>query len=186
MPRRGFGVLVAGCVLVSGVAMAQPRSDMEDEDGTAKKNAWAEAEVALPPAPKPDDLLPFEPKAATGYRFFVDAQSIVISGDGVVHYTLVMRSASGAENITYEGLRCETYEQKVYAYGRRDGKWSPASSAQWQSVGTQDVFRQRRVLADDFFCRDNKMVKTRAEAIQRFKYPGPPTGGTTVRWRDAF
>ena len=186
MPRCGFRTLLAACALATAVAHAQPRSDMEDEDELAKKKAWAEAEIALPPAPKPGDLLSFEPKAATGYHFFVDGQSIAISGDGVVHYTLVMRSASGAENVSYEGIRCETYEQKVYAYGRRDGKWSPASSAQWQPIGTQDTFRQRRVLADDFFCRDNRMVRTRAEAIQRFKYPGPPTGGTTVRWRDAF
>ena len=175
-------MMVAWCALLPLAAVAQGR-DAGDEPEIKPR---AEAEVKLPAMPKPGNLLEFEPNAATRNRFFVDAESIAITGDGAVRYTLIVRSPSGAQNLFYEGIRCETFERKIYARGGSDGVWLPTRASEWQPVDYQDGYRQRRVLASDFFCRDNRMVKSRDEAIQRFKYPGQPTGGTTIRWRDVF
>lgn len=171
------------CALLPSLAMAQSRN--ESDDGADPK-PFAELEVKLPALPKPENLLKFEPSSASNNRFYVDAASIFVGDDGTVRYTLVIESASGAQNISHEGIRCETFEQKIYAYGGRDGMWRPTRAPQWRPVNYQDSYRQRRVLAADYFCRDNRMVKSREAAIQLLKYPQPPTGGTTVRWRDAF
>src|SRR5450631_3218972 len=111
------------CALLPLAALAQPRADVEDD---SESKPHGELEVKLPAMPKAENLLPFEAGAASSNRFFIDAQSILVGDDGIVRYTLVIRSASGAENVSYEGMRCETVEQKYYAFGRRDGSWSSA------------------------------------------------------------
>jgi len=148
------------------------------------KKQFSETEFKLPPGSKPGNLLSFEPSSATRNRFYVDAQSIAVGADGVVRYTLVIRSPSGAENVSFEGIRCETFEQKIYAYGRRDGTWSPVKTAEWRPIDNNEIDHRHIVLARDYFCPDNRIVKSPEVAIQRFKYPGPPAGGTRVKVPD--
>jgi hypothetical protein len=151
---------------------AQSRADGEDE-GAAKSPA--ELEVKLPAMPQPANLLPFEPSAASSNRFFIDAESISVNDDGTVRYTLVARSPSGAENVSYEGIRCDTIEQKYYAFGRRDGTWSNARSSVWRRIEYKEVNRQHGVLYKDYFCPDGSPILSAKDAINRFKY-GVPYG----------
>ena len=167
--------LLAGCLLLPAAAGAQPRADREQDDGP---RWWVELEVKLPPFPKREDLLAFEVSPASSNRFLIDPQSIAVGSDEVVRYTLVVRSPGGAENISYEGIRCETREQKYYALGRRDGTWSNARSSEWRYIEYKDLNRQHGVLFADYFCPDKKRpIKSSAEAIQRFRYGAPPRGG---------
>jgi hypothetical protein len=162
-------------MLLPAAAGAQPRPDMEAEQGT---KTWVELELKLPPFPKTENLIPFEASGASRNRFYIDPQSIAVGGDGVVRYTLVIKGSGGGENVSYEGIRCETREQKYYAFGRRDGTWSNARSSEWRYIEYKDVNRQHGVLYADFFCFNRKTpVKTPAEAIQRLKYGVPPRGG---------
>ena len=35
-------------------------------------------------------------------------------------------------NVSYEGIRCQTNERKVYAYGRANNEaWAPAKMGKW-------------------------------------------------------
>jgi hypothetical protein len=161
-------------MLLPAAAGAQPRPDPEEE-GTETR---VELEVKLPPYPKSENLIPFDVSAASGNRFYVDSGSISIGSDGVVRYTLVIKGPGGGENVSYEGIRCETRQQKYYAFGRRDGTWSNARSGDWRLIEYQDINRQHAVLYADFFCPDrNRPVKSAAEAVNRFKYGVPPGGG---------
>jgi hypothetical protein len=149
-------LLLACSVLLPAATAAQPRPDMEEEEGKGKP--WVELEVKLPLFPKPENLLQFDPSAASSNHFYIDPGSISIGSDGAVRYTLVVRSSSGAENVSYEGIRCETREQKYYAFGGRDGTWSKAR------------------LSADYFCPDRKPVKSSRDAVNRFKYGVPRIG----------
>ena len=170
---RAAALLLAGCMLLPAAAGAQPRPDLEEEGS----KSWVELEARLPPFPKTENLIPFEVSAASSNRFYIDPQSIAVGSDGVVRYTLVIKGSGGGENISYEGIRCETQQQKYFAFGRRDGTWSNAHSSGWRRIEYQDINRQHSVLFADYFCRDRSSpVKSPAEAIQRFKYGPAPRG----------
>ncbi len=163
-------------MLLPAAAGAQPRADLERDEGTG---TWVELEAKLPLFPKTENLIAFDVSGATRNRFYIDPQSLTVGSDGVMRYTLVIRGSGGGENISYEGIRCETREQKYYAFGRRDGTWSNARSNEWRYIEYKEANRQHGVLYLDYFCPDKKRpVKSPAEAIQRFKYGVPPRVGS--------
>jgi hypothetical protein len=168
-------LLLACCLLLPASTTAQPRPDQEKE--AEDKKPWVELELKLPAFPKPENLLRFEPNAWSSNRFYIDQESISVASDGVARYTLVIRSAGGAENISYEGIRCETVEQKYYASGRRDGTWSQARSSEWRRIEYKEINRQHAVLYADYFCPDRKLIKSSRDAVNRFKYGVLRSGG---------
>ena len=143
-------------------------------DDDAEKKEFIEGEVKLPAAPKAENLLPFEASAASSNRLFLDAQSITVS-DRLVRYTLVVRSQSGVDNVSYEGMRCETREQKTYAYGRRDGSWATPRASEWRPIPEAQL--HHRVLFRDYFCPTGGAVQSPKDVIGRLKY-GVPTNET--------
>ncbi|MBZ0105295.1 MAG: CNP1-like family protein [Sulfuricella denitrificans] len=146
-----------------------------------EEKSWAEVETQLPPAPKLENLLPFFVSASTDNRFFVDSASLTLGEDGVVRYTLLIRSAGGANNITYEGMRCSSGEFKRYAFGRHDGSWGKARDAKWEDIRYKDINRQHHMLYDDFFCPHGISVKSATEAIDALKR-GEHPGSKGIAW----
>jgi len=173
--RRRWLTSLASCALIAPLmASAQPVSIFPGDDDAEKKE-FIEREVKLPPFPKDGSLLQFDPSAANSNRFFVDADSISIDDDGTVRYTLVIKTPSGGENVSYEAMRCETTELKAFAFGRRDGTWSNARAPAWRKIRYQDVNRQHGVLYAHYFCPDGAPIASVKDAINRFKY-GVPYG----------
>ena len=173
--KRRWLTSLASCALIAPLmASAQPVSICPGDDDAEKKE-FIEREVKLPPFPKDGSLLQFDPSAANSNRFFVDADSISIDDDGTVRYTLVVKTPGGGENVSYEAIRCDTTEQKAYAFGRRDGTWSNARAPVWRKIRYQDVNRQHGVLYAHYFCPDGAPIASVKDAINRFKY-GVPYG----------
>ncbi len=83
------------------------------------------------PFPDAENLIPFRVGYHTDTKYLIDGNSLSLGADGVIRYTLLVISASGARNVSYEGLRCATAERRVYAFGRSDKTWSKARSNQW-------------------------------------------------------
>jgi hypothetical protein len=123
-------------------------------------------EVAAPPPryPRAGDLVAVDVPAPSGVRFFVDATTLSVGTDRVVRYVLVGRSASGIDNVTFEGLRCSPREFRVYALGRPDRSWGGSPGA-WQTTRSADVSPARRALAEDYFCADGLPVRDAGEAV---------------------
>jgi hypothetical protein len=69
---------------------------------------WVELAAQLPPYPQTENLLEFNVSSATRNRHYVDAASISVGSDKVVRYTVVIESAGGARNVSFEGMRCAT------------------------------------------------------------------------------
>ena len=159
--------VLAVCFLLPQLAAAQP-----DDEPAAR---WVEEEVKLPPFPKSDRLVGFAPSGASSNQFFIDADSITAGRDGVMRYTLVIRGPGGGQNVSYEGIRCETREQKYYAFGRPDGTWANARSPQWKRIEYRDINRQHGVLYDDYLCAERKRTRTPQDALQRLRYGTPRT-----------
>jgi hypothetical protein len=144
-------------------------SDAADEEA----KAWTELEVPLPSPPKPAGLVEFAVSGATSNRFFIDVDSLSVGKDEVVRYALVVRSPSGAENVSFEGIRCETREVKFYAFGQRNGSWSPARDSQWRYIEYREANRQHGVLFKDIFCGDGARPFKAPQIVQRLRYGVP-------------
>ncbi|HTP95365.1 MAG TPA: CNP1-like family protein, partial [Burkholderiales bacterium] len=158
--------LAAAALLLAGVQVGHAQLSDTDEDGN-----WTEQQLKLPPYPKPADLVQFPVGATGGNRFFVDSTSVNIGADGVVRYTLVIRSPSGAENVSFEGMRCSTGERRVYAFGHRDGTWADARASTWTKLRATDLNNHYSVLYREHFCPDKRIVKTVAIAVQSLRFP---------------
>ena len=155
--------LLRPIALLITIFIALPASaQQEDADGAPA--VWQETAVTLPAAPIKENLLSFNPNASGTMKFALDAKSLTVEKDEVVRYTLVITSASGASNVSYEGIRCKTMEKKSYAFGQADNSWAVAKRDAWDAIADGRVNRQHITLAKDFFC-DGSRVAGKAETI---------------------
>ena len=146
---------------LAAAACTAPKPLSEDD---LEGKPWEVQRTWLPPYPKDGSLLSVRVGSTRPFTFFIDPNSVSVRQDGIVRYTLVARSLSGAVNVSYEGIRCETYQTRTYAFGRSDGTWVQARSQQWTSY-SQYQTDQHLVLADDFFCSASG-AKTAEEVVR--------------------
>jgi hypothetical protein len=155
-PARG-ALSLAALALAAGCA---GRTSPFVDELAAKP--WEGQKALLPPYPN-GKLVPFY-VGPSAFSFFVDPASVKVGDDGAVRYTLVARSASGATNVSYEGIRCGAYESRVYAFGQSDGTWSRATNSQWTPINRLATSPQAS-LSDDFFCSQRGPVRTTDDAL---------------------
>ena len=167
--RKSRPLRYAAAFLLLAVAVWPAASQLfRDTDFDEEKVPWKEIEAQIPPYPKPDNLIPFEPSAATPHRYYIDAASLSLGEDGVTRYTVVIKAAGGATNVTYEGVRCETREQKYYATGRTSG-WTRVRNPQWRRIEDQPVNRHHYVLYREFFCPTGHAAAKPRDVLEALK-----------------
>ena len=175
----GFLNKTLAAALAAGLLAAPVQAQWRewDWDFDEDRKPWKELEAKIPAYPKPENLLPFEGGAASPHRYFIDAQSLSIGEDQVVRYTLVIRTAGGASNVSFEGIRCELRQQKYYATGRADGTWARARNPQWRRIELQETNRHHNVLYQDYLCSGASRKETASsvkEVLQRLRHGPPP------------
>ncbi|WP_019141964.1 CNP1-like family protein [Noviherbaspirillum massiliense] len=149
-------------------AQSQFEKDFDDQE-----KPWQEIAVQFPSAPNNENLLPFYVSPTATQSFAIDAHSVSVGTDGVIRYTLVARSEEGATNISYEGVRCQSFEKKLYAFGRPDGSWSRSRRNQWEPIPTKVANRQHAALALDYFCQGNTVAGKAEDIVKRIRYKQP-------------
>jgi hypothetical protein len=155
--------------LAWGPAHAQFEEEFDDIE-----KPWEEIAIQLPSAPVTANLLPFETISATATQSFaVDAASLSAGSDGVVRYTLVATSSSGAKTISYEGIRCHSFERKFYASGHADGTWSRSRRDKWESIPRHSTNNHHATLALDYFCDGRAIAGSANEMVNRLKWRQP-------------
>ncbi len=167
-----IGAFAAAAVLTALVAGAQelPLRDSAADSIDFSEKPLEESKLRLPAAPKPADLIRFDiGPLHRGFEHFVDGTTLSLGEDGVIRFTLVVKSDMGASNVSFEGMRCVTRERKVYAYGRRDGSWSEAREPEWKKIGAPSLAGPIYVLYNDFFCPGRHGVSSAGEAIAALK-----------------
>lgn len=167
--KHTVGVLLAAAAL--GVAAQDlPLRDSAADSMTFSDKQSEEGKLQLPAAPKPEDLIRFDAgPARRGFEHFVDSAALSLGPDGIVRYTLVVKSDMGVSNVTFEGMRCVTRERKIYAHGRSDGSWRESGNAEWKTIGQAHVAGPVFVLYSDFFCPGRHAVASASEAIAALK-----------------
>jgi hypothetical protein len=157
-------------LVLAGCGSPGVQSDWERANRKAEP---AEEQVTLPAYPTAANLLEFGVVDADGFRFFVDGTTLSVGKDGIVRYVLVARSPDGVQNVTYEGLRCASGEQRIYAFGRPDGSWS-ASRSGWRSLDAPAVQRRHGILYREYFCPQNEPIRSAAEGVRALQQGGHP------------
>ncbi len=157
-------VVILCCIALLASCAKPPIKDEFESD-----KPWIEQMTQLPPYPEERSLLAFDPGAITDNQYSVDTDSIKIGGDGVIRFTLAVRSSTGAMNVSYEGIRCATDERKLYALGRNDKTWAQPRVSEWQKLDLVRQFYAQRELAKNIFCPHRQIVTKRDDAIQALK-----------------
>jgi hypothetical protein len=172
-------LLACGLTVAALAAAAQNTNELNVKGGSSRydeeqeKLNWKEAEVRLPSYPKDADLIEFQVSSGATFRFFIDAASLSVAGDGVVRYTLVARSPSGTANVSFEGIRCASKSYKVFARGT-GGSWT-RREGEWQVIEARTIQRWHNVLYFEFLCPRHRAIETAAEgvnALRRGVHPG--------------
>lgn len=161
-------------VLLFGCSSAKPPSAFE-QDFDDDTKTWKEIGIQLPPAPRDQDLMGFSVSGASSYYFAVDRKALAIGSDGVFRYTLVATSPQGARNVSYEGIRCQTQEEKTYAIGRTDGSWVKSRNTGWSKIEEVGNNRQHAALMKEYFCPDGSAQQKLSDVLDRFKRRPPTT-----------
>lgn len=162
---RIAGLLFNGCAL-SFLWLGNVCADFEED---YEKLPWQELEVRFPAPPKVEALTPFYVSATTENRFFVDTSSLSVDADGVVRYVLVVTTSGGARNVTYEGMRCDTRERRMYASGRADTSWSKSRRIGWEPIRDVVANRHYAALFYEYFCPGGVIVRNAGEAVSALR-----------------
>ena len=145
----------------------------EERPRTPDAPGRQETDVRLPPYPDPGRAIAVDlDLGRLSYRAFVDPQSLSVGEEGVVRYTLLLRSPGGVVNVFFEGVRCGDGQYRRYAYGI-DGRWKRYATSRWRYIrrnGDPVHFS----LADDFLCPlpDRNPVE---RLLDRLRRPNPKT-----------
>ena len=144
-------------------------------DSDYEEKRWEEIETQMPAFPATENLVPFFVSASSDNKFMVDRESIGVGADGVVRYSLVVSTPSGAQNVSYEGLRCSSAERRLYAFGRSDRTWSKARSNQWTKIQESTLNRHHAALYFEYFCPGGIIVRDADEARMALRAGGHPS-----------
>ena len=181
MTTRGARSALVPLALAAALALTacghNRTGDLEDKllmDPFIDKH-FTEDAVTFPAPPVDRDAVPFDVggRDESPLRFAIDPKSVSIGKDNVVRYTVLITSKTGARNVNYEGLRCDTAERRIYATLRNDtNQWvgnravdmnetANAESASmnaykpatdWQRVGNGGPTDYASALMRSYFC----------------------------------
>lgn len=158
--------LVAAGLLGAALAAAGAATAAESTD-------WKEAGVSAPGF-STDKLLRFEVSAYSELSYGIDPATLSLGPDGVVRYVMVARSASGALNVAFEGVRCATAEVKTYARWTpsadgASGQWRASEPPAWRPLIGLSASRPALALARSALCQGVVPAASVADMVRELK-----------------
>ncbi len=157
-------IIIAGIACLTSVFMMAAALADEEKPYAFEEKPWVEGETKLPGYPQEQNLIEFYVGPTERNRFFVDGSTLDIGADGVVRYAMVLKTTSGAINVTLEALRCATREFKLFAIGRSDATWSKVGVPQWRLIENKSINHYRSVLSRNFLCPAGATPRDAADA----------------------
>ncbi len=163
-----FAASAAALAVLAGCGSAKPTN--KDDSAFVylmdRKPNWTENKVdTLPPLPQEANLLPFTVSENTPLTFFIDKNSLSVGTDGVIRYTVVVKSPAGARNVNYEGIRCDNYNWRLYASINEDQTdWDRTVENDFRRIENGELNAYHASLYQDYFCA-NKLPTGSAKQI---------------------
>ena len=181
--RHKRAALVVAMIVVSAAATgAENLNNYDTRDSILEdtESGWKEIEAELPAFPNDRKLVEVQFGHRESHRYYIDGESVSLGKDGVMRYTAVVKTTGGAKNVTFEGIRCETRERKVYAVGRSDGTWARAREPQWRWIERTAGPPVYYSLWREYFCAERKRPTPPQRAVEAIKRGTPVPGGPTT------
>ena len=120
---------------------------------------FKEGATAMPlNPPNQATLQPFYVSQQTIFKFAVDTDSILIGADGVTRYIVVMTSPNGSVQTQYEGIRCDSFQWRLYGT-LENGAWRENPLSTWRTIQSNVPNRYQAALAQGAFCNFNSQEK---------------------------
>lgn len=175
----GLSLLIHAAVAVAVVALnacsSTPAAHKDDSEFVYlldRKPTWSEIQnPVLPPLPQTADVLEFDVSTTSKLNFGIDAKSLTVGKDGVVRFTTVISSPAGARNIYYEGIRCDTYEWRLYAAANEGGtEWDHSVSNNWQRIENSELNAYQSALYVDYLCASKMPKGSAKEMVNNIRY----------------
>ncbi len=117
---------------------------------------WQEKATEAPRTFSVDKLQAFTVTQGSALTYGIDPETLTVGEDWVVRYVLVARSASGALNVLYEGIRCNSGEVKTYArWDNNRSAWHTPSNSEWKPMSFGGATRPAMILAKEGLCNGN-------------------------------
>jgi len=141
-------LLALSCLTVANLALAA-----DDEEST-----WLEKASEAPRSFSVEKLQTFTVSQGSSLTYGIDPDTLTVGEDWVVRYVMVARSASGALNVFYEGIRCQSAEVKTYArWDNNRSTWHTPSNAEWKPLQLSGATRPAMILAREGLCNGNSV-----------------------------
>lgn len=176
LKKRQFALYSVIFSVVIGL-MACASDPMESGLDPFAPMVFKEGETTLPlNPPNQETLVPFYVSNNAVFKFAIDTDSISADPDGVTRYTVVMTSPNGNQQTQYEGIRCDSFQWRLY--GNFDnGKWKENTLSSWKDIKDHNPNRYQAALAQGAFCDLDSQVKN-VKTIIRSLNPDGFTGGS--------
>ncbi|MCM2341137.1 CNP1-like family protein [Rhodoferax sp.] len=137
--------------------------------GPADDPDWKETEVPAPPKFDAKQRVAIDMPPYVSMKFGIDPATLAITPDGIVRYTMVAVSPSGAVNAFYEGIRCATGEVKSYARANASGVWTLVKDPQWRRLNDKQPSKHALALAQQAACEGNASASSAADILKKLK-----------------
>ena len=150
-----------------------------------EEEPWRELkDVETPAFPLQENLREFYVGAATANTYFIDASTLSVGSDGIVRYVLVVRTAGGATNVSFEGINCKERTWKHYATGRSDRSWvkSHAPRIEWRPIENKPINRHHAALSRDLFCPAGNAINTAEEGRNALRLGQHPNSVSRISY----
>lgn len=169
-PRR----LSVEAALISLLAFSPASQAQLRDDPDAPP--WQEAAVKPPATFSTDQLQAIDVSAGTALSYGIDPKSLSVGEDGVVRYVLVARSSSGALNVLYQGVRCQTGEMKTYGrWNNNASSWNVNAKEEWHELSFSGFTRPAMLLARSGICEGRTINGSPQKILHTLKHGRPDT-----------
>ena len=148
-----------------------------------RKSNWVENKVdTMPALPQDANLQGFTVSQNTPLTFSIDKNSLAVGDDGVVRYTVVVTSPAGARNVNYEGIRCDTYEWRLYATIEEDQKgWDRTVANDFRRIENGELNAYHAALYQDYFCANKMPTGSASLILSNMKYGRTATSTSSYK-----
>jgi len=168
---RSFLISAILCVSVVGCAGDALQSGLDP----FAPMVFKEGNTAMPlNPPNKSTLQPFYVSRTTIFKFAVDTDSMLIGADGVTRYTVVMTNPSGETQSQYEGIRCDSFQWRLYGTFE-NGSWKENPLSAWRGISDHVPNRYQAAIAQGAFCNMKTQEKDIRKVLQNLN-PNTFTG----------
>jgi hypothetical protein len=166
---------VSRCLAIAGASLSllgwSPGAQAQLQNPDAEP--WQEAQTAPPAVFSTDQLQAFEVSKDAALSYGIDPKTLTVGNDGVVRYVLVARSANGALNVLYQGIRCQTAQVKTYGRWNNQSSWNTSPRDDWQELSFRGASRPAMLLAQGGVCEGRTITGNPQKILNTLKNGRP-------------